>query len=143
MKIVEIPKVKSCISARSNPELIIFWQISWWVGKKSTDSGRYLYASDRENKLPIRGKIWWKYNLKIASINFDFGSPVRFTTKNINADNILGILDVYESEGIRWYEVNNLSQDGVFDKVTNTNINDPNAVQGDALSILKIKRTQN
>ena len=78
----------------------------------------------------------------VTSINFDFGSPVRFTTKNINADNILGILDVYDSEGNRWYEVNNLSQDGVFDKVTNTNINDPNAVQGDALSILKFKRTQ-
>ena len=78
---VEIPKVKSYISARSNPEKIIFWQISSRVGKKSTDSGRYRYASDLENRLPNRGKIWWKYNLKIGPINF--GNPDEKSIKEL------------------------------------------------------------
>ena len=72
-KIVEIPKVSSCICVLLNPILAILLHISLRFGKKSTDSGRYLYASDLEKKLATLGKIWWKYILKLVLINFDFG----------------------------------------------------------------------
>jgi hypothetical protein len=62
----------------------------------------------------------------IVSTTFTFTSPVKFDTREINASNIIGILDVVDSNGNVWYEVPNLAQENVFDTIRNTNINDPN-----------------
>ena len=78
----------------------------------------------------------------VNTITFDFASPKKFDTRVIDAENILGILDVFDSQGNQWYEVDNLAQDGVFDSIKNTTVNDPTSVQGDALNLLKFKRTQ-
>ena len=81
-----------------------------------------------------------------ATVNtqtFTFGNGVKFDTRNINSSNIIGILDVIDSEGNKWYEVPNLSQDAVFDTIKNTNINDPNASDsGDVPYLLKLKQVQ-
>jgi len=62
----------------------------------------------------------------IVSTTFTFTSPVKFDTREINASNIIGILDVVDSNGNIWYEVPNLAQENVFDTIRNTNFNDPN-----------------
>jgi len=62
----------------------------------------------------------------IVSTTFTFTSPVKFDTREINASNIIGILDAVDSNGNIWYEVPNLAQENVFDTIRNTNINDPN-----------------
>jgi hypothetical protein len=62
----------------------------------------------------------------IVSTTFTFTSPVKFDTREINASNIIGILDVVDSNGNVWYEVPNLAQENVFDTIRNTNFNDPN-----------------
>ena len=51
----------------------------------------------------------------INTKTFTFGSPVKFSTVEINADNMVGILDCVDSEGNTWYEVDYLGQEMVFD----------------------------
>jgi len=79
----------------------------------------------------------------INSTTFSFSSPVKFSTVEINANNLVGILDCTDSEGNTWYEVDYLGQEMVYDSIRNTNINDPNlSSYGDAPYLLKLKKTQ-
>ena len=47
----------------------------------------------------------------INSQEFTFGSPQQFQTVEINASNIVEVLDCFDSDGNRWYEVDYLAQD--------------------------------
>jgi len=78
----------------------------------------------------------------INTTSFSFTSPSKFDVRKIQGSNIIGILDIYDSGGNRWYEVNNLSQEMIMDTIKNTPQNDPNAVQDDANNILKLKKIQ-
>jgi hypothetical protein len=79
----------------------------------------------------------------INTTTFSFGDPVPFATVNINADNIVNILDITDSDGNKWYEVDYLSQETVFDSIKNTNTNDPNfSSTNDAPYLLKLKQVQ-
>jgi len=79
----------------------------------------------------------------INTTTFSFGSPTPFPTVEINASNIIGILDVIDSEGNTWNEVDYLGQEMVFDSIKNTNINDPNLyIYNDTPYLLKLKKTQ-
>ena len=75
----------------------------------------------------------------INTTNFSFGSPQQFATINIQANNIIKILDVTDSDGNIWYEVDHLAQEMVFDSIKNTNINDPNKID-DTPFLLKLKK---
>jgi hypothetical protein len=75
----------------------------------------------------------------INSSTFNFGTPLQFQTININANNIVKILDVTDSDGNKWYEVDHLGQEMVLDTVKNTNVNDPNA-NGDTPYLLRLKK---
>jgi hypothetical protein len=80
----------------------------------------------------------------INTTTFSFGSPVKFPTIEINASNMVGILDIVDSEGNIWYEVDYLGQEMVYDSIKNTNVNDPNLSQynGDTPYLLKLKKIQ-
>ena len=58
--------------------------------------------------------------------NFSFGSPQPYQTINLQNSNIIKILDITDTEGNEWYEVDHLGQEMVLDSIKNTNINDPN-----------------
>ena len=75
---------------------------------------------------------------------FSFTNPEQFTTINIEADNIVGILDIVDTDGNVWYEVDYLGQEMVFDSIKNTNVNDPNLSQyeGDTPYLLQLKKVQ-
>ena len=75
----------------------------------------------------------------INTTSFSFGSPQQFTTINIQANNIIKILDITDSDGNIWYEVDHLAQEMVFDSIKNTNINDPNKID-DTPFLLKLKK---
>jgi len=62
----------------------------------------------------------------INTTTFDFGSVQRYPTVEINAANIIGILDIVDSDGNTWYEVPYLAQEMVYDTIKNTNVNNPN-----------------
>ena len=80
----------------------------------------------------------------INSTDFSFGVPVQFSTVDITGDNIVGILDVVDTDGNNWYEVDYLGQEMVFNSIKNTNTNDPNLsqYQGDTPYLLKLEKIQ-
>jgi hypothetical protein len=75
----------------------------------------------------------------INTTSFTFGAPQQFQTININNANIIKILDITDSDGNKWYEVDHLGQEMVFDTVKNTNIYDPN-VNGDTPYLLRLRK---
>jgi hypothetical protein len=80
----------------------------------------------------------------INTTSFTFGVPEQFSTVEIAANNIVGILDIVDSDGNTWYEVDYLAQDTVYDSIKNTNVNDPNLsqYQGDTPYLLQLKAVQ-
>ena len=81
----------------------------------------------------------------INTTQFSFGAPTQFPTVEINAERIVGILDITDSStGDKWYEVDYLGQEMIFDSIKNTNVNDPNLSQysGDTPYILKLEKIQ-
>mgnify|MGYP003626154825 FL=1 len=84
------------------------------------------------------------YSGTIKSTDFSFGAPVEFATVSINAPNIANIIDVIDSDGNQYYEVDYLGQDLVFDGIRNTNVNDPNTYNdSDTPYLLQTKSVQN
>jgi len=80
----------------------------------------------------------------INTTTFSFGNPQKFATVDLNDSNIVGILDVFDSNGNQWYEVDHLGQEMVYNSVKNTNPNDPNFYidQGNAPYLLKLEKQQ-
>ena len=80
----------------------------------------------------------------INTTTFSFGAPQQFSTVEINAEKIIGILDIFDTDSNEWYEVDYLAQDAVYDSIKNTNPNDPNLSQysGDTPYLLKLKQVQ-
>ena len=62
----------------------------------------------------------------VNTTTISFSTPEEFSTKTISADNLVGILDIVDSDGNIWYEVDYLGQELVYDSIKNTNPNDPN-----------------
>ena len=79
----------------------------------------------------------------LSSQTFDFDDPIEFDTRTLNDNNIIGILDVYDSDGNQYYEVDYLGQETIFKKIKNTNINNPYYSNDDNTSyILKTEKVQ-
>ena len=79
----------------------------------------------------------------INTTTFNFGEPEKFATRTINASNIIGILDIKDTNNNEYFEVPNLAQESVFDSIKNTNPNDPNSYTDNTVpNLLKLKRVQ-
>ena len=80
----------------------------------------------------------------IKTTSFSFGSPQQFPTVNISDSNIIGILDIIDSDGNTYSEVDYLGQEMVFNSIKNTNPNDPNNVvnAGEVPYLLQLKKVQ-
>ena len=80
----------------------------------------------------------------VSTQTFSFGNFVSFPTINIETNNILKILDITDSDGNIWNEVDYLGQEMIFDSIKNTNPNDPNNVEnvGEVPYLLQLKKCQ-
>ncbi len=80
----------------------------------------------------------------INTVTYTFTTPVQFDTRILSAENIVGILDVVDSDGNNWYEVDYLAQDTIYTGIKNTNPNDPNRSSGntDTPYILQLEQVQ-
>ena len=83
----------------------------------------------------------------INTTTLTIGEPERFLTRNIVTSNPLGILDITDSDGNEWTEVDYLAQETVFETIKNTNPfpNDPNTQNdssevGELLRLKKVPR---
>jgi hypothetical protein len=80
---------------------------------------------------------------RIVTKQFTFTNAKKFDSVNINDTNIVGILDVFDSNGNQWYEVPNLAQENVFNSIRNTNTNDPNFIVDEEVPyLLELKTVQ-
>ncbi len=77
----------------------------------------------------------------INSTIFNFTDPVPFSTIDITINDFIKVLDIVDSDGNKWYEVDHLGQEMVLDSIKNTNINDPNGGT-DAPYLLRLKKAQ-
>ena len=80
----------------------------------------------------------------INTQTFTFTTPEQFPTINITDTNIVKILDITDSDGNIWSEVDYLGQEMVYDKIKNTNPNDPNNTlnNGEVPYLLQLKKVQ-
>ena len=80
----------------------------------------------------------------INTTSFTFGAPSKFPTVNLEAENIIKILDITDSDGNVYKEVDYLGQEMVFDSIKNTNPNDPNNIEdaGEVPYLLQLKKCQ-
>jgi hypothetical protein len=117
-------KVDFSLSSSQDPTEVSVYQIS------GTTPQYYLLKKTRN-----------AVSATINSQTFTFTTPEQFTTVNLSAANLIKILDVTDSDGHKWYEVDHLGQEMIFDSVKNTNINNPNN-NGDTPYILNLKKVQ-
>lgn len=75
------------------------------------------------------------YSGKIKTITESFTTSEKFATININDENIIGVLDITDSDGNVWTEVPFLGQDTVFSEEVNTSSD-----KSQAPTILKLKK---
>jgi hypothetical protein len=80
----------------------------------------------------------------ISVVSFSFSEPIPFNTVEITGNNLVGILDIFDTDGNQWYEVDYLAQESVYRSIKNTNINDPNLSQygKDAPYLLQLEQVQ-
>lgn len=84
------------------------------------------------------------FSAEINTTTVSIGAPQEFLTYTITDTNIAGILDVKDSNGDNWYEVDYLGQELVYDSIKNTNVNSPNTSEDtDAPYLLQTKQVQN
>jgi hypothetical protein len=62
----------------------------------------------------------------INTTTFTFGAPQQFPTVEINDTDIIKVLDIVDSQGNIWYEVDYLGQETIYESLQNVNTNDPN-----------------
>ena len=81
---------------------------------------------------------------EIKSTTFSFTTPTSFPTVEINNSNIIGILDITDSDGNTWYEVPYLAQEMIYDTIKNTNINNPSLSSDSNYTpyLLQLKKVQ-
>lgn len=114
------------ISSSQDPTTITIAQIS---------NGEPVYFLLKKTRKSVSGQI--------LSAAFSFANPTEFPTKILAAEDIADIIDVTDSDGNKWYEVDYLAQDTVFDGIKNTNVNDPNNFENlDTPYLLKTKQVQ-
>jgi hypothetical protein len=80
----------------------------------------------------------------INTVTYTFTTPVQFDTRILSTEDIVGILDVVDSDGNNWYEVDYLAQDTIYTGIKNTNPNDPNRSTSniDTPYILQLEQVQ-
>ena len=120
-------KIDFSLSSSEDPTEISVYQISG-------NSPQYYLLKKSRNAI----------SSTINSTTFDFTDPQPFQTINLSNSDIIKILDIFDSEGNQWYEVDHLGQEMVFQSKNNTNINDPNAIASNGTTplILELKKVQ-
>ena len=140
-----IPSNSSVLSPIDNVSFLIEDPVDFSVSSSGDPTEVTVYSSAGSNPTYFLLKKTRKaISSTINTTTFSFGAPVPFSTVEINANRIIGILDIVDNNGNIWYEVDYLGQEMIFDSIKNTNTNDPNLSQysGDTPYLLKLEKTQ-
>ena len=111
------------VSSSNDPTVISIAQVN---------NGEPTYYLLKKTRKAVSGNI--------LSRNFTLGTYQEFPTVQLAGTNISNVIDIIDSDGNKYYEVDYLGQDLVYDSIRNTNTNDPNNYQnGDAPYILRTR----
>lgn len=77
------------------------------------NSGNTTYFLLSKEVLAISGQV--------KSQTFDIGTAQKYLTLDLVDDNIIEILNIVDSDGYKWFEVDNLAQDIIFDDFKDNN----------------------
>ena len=80
---------------------------------------------------------------EISTEFFDFSSAEKYSQIKLSNDDVIEIISCTDSDGNKWYEVDSLARDTIFEEMENSTTNDPvSAIDGQtAPYILKLKKT--
>ncbi len=80
---------------------------------------------------------------EVKSEEFVFDDPRKFDKIQLDSTKVIGVLDIKDDAGNKWYEVPYLAQDNIFEDVVNNWAADPemSVYNYDAPYILKLRRT--
>ena len=108
----------------------------------STDISVYSLDSNNQPNFYLLKKKAKATAGDLKTADFTFTTPQKFSTVQIEDDNIIEIVKVTDSDGNRWYEVPYLAQETIFDPTTNIAQNDPELFQYNNTTpyLLKIKK---
>jgi len=108
-----------------------------------TEVNVYTYSGTQPSYYLLK-KTAQAISATVNTTTFSFGTPVEFTTVSINDNQIIRILDIFDSDGNQWYEVPYLAEDCIFDTIQNSPQNDPNlSANNDQVPyLLRLKQVQ-
>ena len=129
----------------SNLKFLVQDKIDFSVSSSTnpTEINVYSYAGTQPTYYLLK-KTAPAISSTINVTSFTFGAPVEFDTVVINVQNIIKILDIFDSDGNEWYEVPYLAEDAIYDTIQNTPQNDPNfsANNDEVPYLLRLKSVQ-
>ena len=118
------------------------------VNFKSSDLSNQVEESIFETDSNLPTKFLLKKTVKaqsgaIVTEYFDFSAAEKYSQIKLSNEDVIEILSCTDSDGNKWYEVDSLARDTIFDEMENNTDNDPvAAVDGQtAPYILKLKKT--
>ena len=109
-------------NARGNTVFLIDDAIDFGFSSSYDPTSVQVLSSDGSN--PAQYELTKKvkaYSGKIVEVQKEFTTAEKFYTMNIEANDIIGVLDITDADGNEYYEVPFLAQDTIFDTETNTN----------------------
>ena len=137
LKVEENSTVKA--KANGNPTYILDSTVDFSFSSSYDPTNIQVFSTDGGNPSEYElSKKTKAFSGKVNSITRTYTTAEKFATIEIEGEDIIGILDITDSEGNIWYEVPFLGQDTVFDNETNTN-SDNNLVPN-TLKLLKVTR---
>ena len=102
-----------------------------------------VYATDTNNR-PLTYLIRKKAKVvsgTIKTYTASFGNPERFVSIELPDENVIDVISVTDSNGNRWYEVDYLAQDLIFEDVVNTSAANDTDFSVPPTYLIRIRRT--
>ena len=101
---------------------------------------------EKDGTIPTKHLLKKKVRVEsgtIVSETFTFNSAEKYSQIKLSNTNIIEIITVTDSDSNKWYEVDSLARDTIFEDMENNSTNDPTSVinRDTAPYILKLKKT--
>ena len=112
----------------------------------SSYSSREDTIFEKDGTIPTKHLLKKKVRVEsgtISSETFTFTSAEKYSQVKLSAPNIIEIISVTDSDNNKWYEVDSLARDTIYEDMENNSTNDPTSVinRDTAPYILKLKKT--
>jgi hypothetical protein len=107
-----------------------------------TDISVYTVDNNNQPNYYLAKKTVKAISAQPETTNVEVSGTQKFFKFQIEGANLIGIDSIIDADGNTWYEVPYLAQDTIFEKVTNTSYNDPDAAvySEESPYLLKLKR---